>query len=146
MRPRTSGLLIPFAAGGLGLALLIGLLLLYRSAPPQKPDIDPSSGWTETFAADALDPDLWPGVTAGDFSESKVDIFQGRLRLRCATIGTDDQTVKFLGVRRTGTIPLVPGTRISVDLDWNNQQNGTYLAAALVLAPPGRTMDRPPVA
>jgi hypothetical protein len=98
----------------------------------------------ETF--ERLDAAAWSIVSRGDFQERLVDIRDGRLRLRCATIGTDDRTVKTLGVRGASRVELRPGCRLAADLDWNGQANGSYLSAALVLAPAavdGNPLDTP---
>ena len=53
----------------------------------------------DDFSGERLNPDLWRVTRKNDFQESKIDVVDGRLRLRAATIGTDDKTVKFHGVR-----------------------------------------------
>jgi hypothetical protein len=75
-------------------------------------------------------------VTAeGDFREHTVDVVpDGRLRLRADTLGTRDDTVKFLGARSRQAFPLDDGLCVAATLDWNEQRNGSYLSAALVLA------------
>jgi hypothetical protein len=57
-----------------------------------------------------------------------------RLRLRADTRGTRDDTVKFLGARSRARRRLRDGARIAVHLDWNDQANGSYLSAGVVLA------------
>lgn len=83
----------------------------------------------------ALEGARWAPTSEADFEEKVVDIQSGRLRLRCATRGTDDRTVKFFGVRSVSPIRLEAGTLVAAELDWNNQANGSYLSAGLVLAP-----------
>jgi hypothetical protein len=58
-----------------------------------------------------------------------------RLRIRAGTIGTCDDTVKFLGVRSAEPYQVGKGGRFSIEIDWNRQSNGCYLAAQIVLAP-----------
>ncbi|HTF57761.1 MAG TPA: hypothetical protein VK661_11055 [Planctomycetota bacterium] len=77
----------------------------------------------------------WEVTSEGDFEERAVDSRGSRWRIHAATRGTRPDTVKFLGVRRLGEIRLGEGTRISADLDWNSQSNGSGLSAGIVLAP-----------
>lgn len=98
--------------------------------------------WAETFAHRSLDLSRWELTADGDFREWAVDVVEvpggsGNLRLGLGgdTRGTRDDTVKFLGVRGVPLIQLGKEGHISVDLDWNNQVNGSYLSAAIVLSP-----------
>jgi hypothetical protein len=50
------------------------------------------------------------------------------------TLETSD-SVKYLGVRSIEKIDFNTCKEISFDLDWNNQQNGCYLTAALYICP-----------
>lgn len=77
----------------------------------------------------------WELTSEGDFEEKAADFTGSRLRLRAATRGTRNDTVKFFGMRRRAEIRLGEGARVSVDLDWNHQANGSGLTAGLVLAP-----------
>jgi hypothetical protein len=103
---------------------------------------DPSC-WLEDFSQGRLDPARWERTVEGDFRDWSVDVIDAgvrgapdfRLRLRADTRGTRDDTVKYLGARRTRAIPARHGTRVSVQLDWGDQANGSYLAAAIVLSP-----------
>jgi len=92
-------------------------------------------GFRDAFDRPELDSAAWISVADGDFQERVVDVQSGRLRLRCATVGTNDRTVKYLGVRSVAAVPLRDGRKVSAELDWNNQANGSYLSSALVLAP-----------
>lgn len=95
----------------------------------------------ERFSSDALNEQVWRITRQNDFQESTIDIVgaatgNGRLRMRAATLGTDDSTVKFHGVRTLK--PVVDFSRltdVSVEIDWNNQRNGCYLKAGLYLCP-----------
>jgi hypothetical protein len=58
-----------------------------------------------------------------------------RLRLLADTRGTRPDSLKFLGVRSTCPLIIGPGTRLSVRLDWNDQANGSYLSAGIILSP-----------
>ena len=95
------------------------------------------------FSQGLLDPNVWQITRAGDFRKSKIDVIEldpqkklgFRLRLRADTIGTDDSTVKFHGVRSVRQINFSDGAVITVDLDWNNQTNGSYLTAAVYFCP-----------
>ena len=99
----------------------------------------------EEFATAALPPRVWAITRENDFQESTIDIVQvddaggdedRRLRLRASTIGTDDRTVKFHGVRTaTPIVDLREAVEVSFSLDWNNQANGCYLTAGVYLCP-----------
>jgi hypothetical protein len=114
------------------------LLLALASPTSAEP-----TGWVETFREGRLDPARWAVTAEGDFRDRVVDVLDVkkrgpgdfRLRLRADTRGTWDETVKVLGVRSIGKIRLDVPTRISGELDWNKQANGSYLSAALILAP-----------
>jgi hypothetical protein len=122
----------PSLVGALIVPLTLGLLLV---------GVDGS--WHEGFDSARLDPARWVVTEEGDFKESAVDVVDVsdrgvgdfRLRLRADTRGTRDDTVKFLGVRTVKSLPIKEGTRIGVTLDWNDQANGSYLSAGLVLTP-----------
>ena len=77
----------------------------------------------------------WEITSEGDFEERTVDTVGSRLRLRAATRGMRNELVKFLGLRRREEVRLPAGTRVSADLDWNRQANGSGLSAGLVLSP-----------
>jgi hypothetical protein len=106
--------------------------------PPQNPQ-----DWSDSFSLGGLDSQRWKVTRAGDFKESAVDVVDvdpgkasdRRLRLRAGTLGTDDATVKFLGVRTAQPIDFKNGVAISFDLDWNDQVNGSYLTGAVYLCP-----------
>ena len=51
----------------------------------------------ERFSSKSLNNMVWKKTYQNDFQEVTVDLIEQRLRLRAATIGTDDQTVKFFG-------------------------------------------------
>ena len=97
----------------------------------------------EQFNDQKLNHKRWRITREGDFKKSIIDICdidQGegenyRLRLMANTIGTRDDTVKFHGVRCLNKIDFSAGKSIFVDLDWNNQENGCYLTAAIYICP-----------
>jgi len=89
----------------------------------------------DDFSGERLNPDLWRVTRKNDFQESKIDVVDGRLRLRAATIGTDDKTVKFHGVRSAQPVSLRQPFELSFELDWNNQANGCYLTTGIFLCP-----------
>ena len=106
----------------------------FRTVPPE---------WRESFGAGVLQPGRWAVTRDGDFREHIVDVANVgkdgpedfRLRVLADTRGTRDDTVKFLGARMLEPIRLSEPKRIAVDLDWNDQENGSYLSAAIVLSP-----------
>jgi hypothetical protein len=143
--------------------VLVAIFTLGRNTAPSKPIDDnketpppvsplpekgdrqtgaPPVAWSDNFQTGTLDLQRWTVISAGDFKERVVDVRDTeklgpsdfRLRLRADTLGTDDQTVKFLGVRASEKINLSDAL-ISADLDWNEQANGCYLSAAVILAP-----------
>jgi len=122
-------LALAVAAGG------VTLLLRRREAPAPTPPSSPAPLLADEFSGVELDSSRWVICSEGDFKEKAVDVREGRLRLRCGTVGTDDKTVKYLGVRSAAAYSLGPGTRVAADLDWNRQFNGCYLSAAIILAP-----------
>jgi hypothetical protein len=89
----------------------------------------------DDFSLPSLDRRRWAITAAGDFRERTVDLTSDhRLRLRADTIGTRDDTVKFLGVRTREAFVVGEGLCVAATLDWNDQANGSYLSAALILA------------
>ena len=117
-------------------AALLGVVLV---APPRAE----TQSFVEDFADGRLDPARWERTVAGDFREWSADVVEVgrpgpprfRLRLRADTRGTRDDTVKYLGVRGVQPIALREGMRISVQLDWADQANGSYLTGAVVVSP-----------
>lgn len=90
----------------------------------------------ERFSSKSLNDMVWKKTHQNDFQEATVDLIEQRLRLRAATIGTDDQTVKFFGVRTVKPIiNFSQPIEISFELDWNNQANGCYMTAGIYLCP-----------
>jgi len=130
----------------LGAVLFATILIVSRSraksadgdgpvVPSVVPARPPISEFADDFSSPSLDASRWALCSEGDFKEKVADVLEGRLRLRCGTIGTDDRTVKFLGVRSASPLKLSRETRVSAELDWNNQPNGCYLSGALILSP-----------
>lgn len=95
----------------------------------------PASRFHEDFDGPRLHQQRWAVTRQGDCQESTVEVADGRLRLRMATIGTRDDTVKFHGVRTKQTFDLSCGVAVSFELDWNDQANGCYLIAGVYLCP-----------
>ena len=81
----------------------------------------------------------WVKIISGDFAEANVDVISspldGKLRLRANTLGTESHTVKFLGIRSREAFEIQDSSVISWVLDWNDQSNGSYLSAGLLLSP-----------
>jgi hypothetical protein len=98
------------------------------TVPPQ-----PVEQFSGTFDAPALDDSVWAVTRKNDFQESAVDVVNGRLRLRAATIGTKDDTVKFHGVRTVRSITVRQPMELAFDIDWNDQKNDSYLTAGIFL-------------
>ncbi len=99
---------------------------------------------SESFDSGQLDARKWSVTSASDFRERTVDVvaqphgsrtIDYRLRLRADTIGTDDRTVKYLGVVSTRPIHVAKKKELLFDLDWNRQANASYFSAAIYLCP-----------
>jgi hypothetical protein len=89
----------------------------------------------DDFSSPTLQGDRWAVTASGDFKERTVDVTSDhRLRLRVDTLGTRDDTVKFLGVRTQEAFAVGAGLCVAATLDWNDQANGSYLSAAVILA------------
>ena len=72
--------------------------------------------------------------TAEVVSTSKAED-SGKLRLRCSTMGTRPETVKYLGVVTKEALDISGRKVLSLDFDWNDQANGCYLTAGIYLCP-----------
>lgn len=99
--------------------------------------------WLETFSSEPLDPTRWIMTCDGDFHDKRVDIAcvrkrgpnDFRLRLKADTMDTVDESVKFLGIRSVEQFRFGEELRFAVELDWNEQINGCYLSAGIILSP-----------
>lgn len=90
----------------------------------------------ETFSEGQLDDAVWVHTVANDFETESVDVTDGRLRMAAATVGTNDRTVKFHGVRTAQpVVDLAEAIAVSFDLDWNDQANGCYMTAGVYICP-----------
>ena len=118
----------------------------FVSSPAQVREAGCSGGWLERsdarFDAAKLDARRWAVTSAHDFRQRSVEIVKRKvqpdrywLRLQADTIGTDDRTVKFLGIRLREPLNLLVKSEVEVEIDWNQQPNGSYLTAGVFLAP-----------
>jgi len=90
----------------------------------------------DDFSGEQLDAARWVHTVLNDFEAEIVDLVNGRLRMAAATVGTDDATVKFHGLRTTEpVVDLSGGVEVGFNLDWNNQANGCYMTAGAYLCP-----------
>jgi len=127
---RRRGIFFIVGAASVLLLLLVALIVYARRSTPGGFLAIPGGPQAPSLA------DLgWITTSEGDFEHHSVEVAGSRLRLRASTARTRPSTVKFMGVRRREEIALKPGTRVSVDLDWNRQENGSGLSAGIVLAP-----------
>lgn len=143
-------LVVVGAAGG---ASVEGKTVAQASAADEKPSAEPLRELADDFNGEKLDEQKWAITRKNDFAEFAVDLApvkeregDRRLRLRCGTIGTDDRSVKFLGVVSRAPVALDGKTRLTVEFDWNNQANGCYLTGAVYLCPTstaGNPADEP---
>jgi hypothetical protein len=108
-------------------------VLQVRAQPPA--DAGTTGALSEGFGGKSLDKRVWALTKRNDFQESKVDLVNGRLRMRAATLGTDDRTAKFHGVRTVEPVSLRQPFELSFEVDWGNQANGCYLTAGVFLCP-----------
>lgn len=90
---------------------------------------------SETFDS-PLDEGRWRALRVHAARSDLLEVRDGALALGLDTLGTDDATVKVIGVQATQALTLGSGLRVSVTLDWNDQTNGCYLTQGLVLLPP----------
>src|SRR5687767_8519328 len=114
---RRRGIFFIVGAASVLLLLLVALIAYARRSTP---------GGFLAFPGGPSAPSLadlgWIETSEGDFERRSVEVAGSRLRLRAATRHTKSTTAKFMGVRRREAIDLKPGTRVSVDLDWNRQE------------------------
>jgi len=95
----------------------------------------------DNFDEGYLDPERWQIVHEGDIRQNTIDVVavdrihrdDYRLRLGMNTIGTRDDSVKYIGIRSMDKLSFQDLNEISFDLDWNNQTNGSYLTTAVYL-------------
>lgn len=115
------------------IAVLAGVLLtvvLFYPWPSSRAGYRTDAAPTATLAELG-----WDATYDGDFEERTVEPAGDRLRFR-ASIGKGRRdATRYLGARRREEIRLTPGTRITVELDWNRPANSTGLSAGFVLAP-----------
>lgn len=90
----------------------------------------------DPFDGPDLDGTLWEPTAHNDFESHIADVVGGRLRLACSTIGTDDTTVKYHGIRSVEPmVPITDGAVVEFLFDWNDQANGCYMHAGVYIAP-----------
>jgi len=97
----------------------------------------------ESFEGGPLDRTRWLATEGNDLHDRALEIVEvssprgprHALRLMADTRGTDDRTVKSVGVVHREPIDLSGTVEIEFVLDWNRQANGSYLSAGLYLAP-----------
>ncbi len=121
------------------------LLLLPPPPPPPPPrhaELGPPE-LREDFSSGKLDPKVWVPFVIHDVKQAVSQVSDRgtperpdlRLALGADTIGTDDRTVKTVGVRTKRSFDFRAGKRFGVDIDWNSPANGSYLSAAIYLCP-----------
>ena len=94
---------------------------------------DPGAGAVASGAAAPVGSE-WEPTSEGEFESKTADTSGSGIILRAATRGTAS-TVKFMGVRHQRELRLTPGAKISVEIDWSRQANGSGLSAGIVLSP-----------
>ncbi len=117
-----------------GLVLLTLIAARGQAGPEAGPDT--TALLRDDFSSESLDQSKWLHTIQNDFETEVVDIADGRLRMAASSVGTDDRTVKFHGVRTAEpVVDLSGGVSVSFDLDWNDQANGCYMAAGAYICP-----------
>lgn len=121
-----------------GVAALAAVAVILLGPPPGA-----GASFADNFESGFLDPSRWSETGAGDVAARTTAIVADGgngtpdhwLSLGAETIGTRDDTVKFVGVRSRQPVPVAERTEASVELDWNGQENGCYLSAGFYLCP-----------
>lgn len=104
-----------------------------RTAPAPEPA---APLFSDDFSAPVLDEGSWVRTLLNDFETEAVDIADGRLRMMASSIGTDDTTIKYHGIRsREAVVDPAAGVVLSFEVDWNAQRNGCYMTAGVCLSP-----------
>jgi hypothetical protein len=116
-------------AGTISLLALFGPRGFLVSAPAEARAPLPAS------AGPRLEPSAWVAVSSGEFEERSAEVVGSRIRLKSATRGTRSDEVKIVGLRSREKISWTDALRIEVNVDWNEQTNGSTLSAMLVLSP-----------
>ena len=96
----------------------------------------------DDFESGHINTAIWQITIDGDFKLIAVDVIDvdtsdssdHRLRLQANTLYTSTP-LKYLGVRTKEAIDLTKPKDIICEIDWNEQKNGSYLAAAIYLCP-----------
>ena len=114
------------------------------SRAPARPDTSATAKWNatgplffeEAFSGDTLDETRWVKTRKGEFREAAIRIVEGRLCLRAGTIGIPAAMVSSLGLRTAApVVDLTKPVDVAFEIDWNNQANGCYLQARVLLCP-----------
>ena len=98
------------------------------------------------FNAATLDLHNWVKTKCHDFRQETVEVAPRgtghALCLSANTLGTDDRTVKYHGLRSAiPCLDLAHQGEVCFTLDWNAQANGCYLTAGAVLCPTATTLN-----
>lgn len=117
------------------LVIAVGLVLAGILAALGRPE-PPVIAAEATPAPAGVD---WTPWFEGDFNEKRAEIRDGRILLRCSTLGTGDRTITSLGMTAAPLLPLKRPTRVFATLDWNGPSSRSSLTAALLLSGPGGT-------
>lgn len=92
--------------------------------------------FSDDFAAATLDEAKWVHTVQNDFEKEIAAPKDGRLQLAASSVGTDDKTVKFHGVRtKDAVVDMAKGTQINYEVDWSKQSNGCYMTTGIWICP-----------
>jgi len=112
------------------------LLLSCRSSPSAPSAGEPAvDSLQDNFNGSKIDETRWVLVRDGDFRKEAIELSGARLKISADTIGTDERTIKYLGLRSRSPVDFRSPKLLSCNIDWNNQSNGTYLTASIYICP-----------
>lgn len=127
---------------GLAGASLALALFISPSAPPAAGGCVPLS---ETFEGGVLRPDQWLFTSANEFRQRRQEVvrralggaIEHQLRLGGDTHGTDEATVKYVGIVHPRPLDLRAAREVDVEVqvDWNAQGGSTGVSAGVYLVP-----------
>ena len=120
--------------------IFLGSCRASEDGAPRDATPPPAAGFQDAF--DSLSLERWTPVRSHDAKREVLETREGRLVLGLDTLGTDDATVKAVGVRTARPIDVAAGARITATFDWGAQENTSYLAAGIFLSPEARENAR----
>jgi len=118
------------------LSMLLAASALSDSAGGEAEEAHEGVLFSDDFSGETLDPGKWTVTRLNDFETESAAIAGGRLRMAASSVGTDDRTVKFHGVRTAQpVVGLSAPVEVDFELDWRDQANGCYMTAGAYICP-----------